>query len=180
MSLQLNFSDQLVLIDLSEYDEAALLSHVKACHSIVDQLPSHFDISRREEEGDSPRSQRASERISGRNSGRRVRNSERSSDRQESTKESTKESAKESAKESRQDNDSDTDSVMSRTPTCIQLSPAATDSVRSACLSSARLAVVQVVQRTRHSVQGLVDLFFVETHNSSWIGPTLMFRCWLR
>ena len=50
MSLQLNFSDQLVLIDLSGYDEASLLSHVKACHTIADQLPSHFDISLKDEE----------------------------------------------------------------------------------------------------------------------------------
>ena len=52
MSLQLNFSDQLVLIDLTEYDEASLLNHIKACHTIVEQVPSHFDISRRDEERD--------------------------------------------------------------------------------------------------------------------------------
>ena len=122
MSLQLNFSDQLQMMDLRGYDEASLLSHIKACHTIVDQLPSHFDINRAKE-GD-----------------------EKDSDRQSS---------------------SDSPFFLR-----IELSAAATDSVRCACLSSARLAVVQAVQRVALSVQGLLDLFFCEKQKTGWIGES--------
>ena len=134
MSLQLNFSDQLVLIDLREYDEASLLTHVKACHTIADQLPSHFDISLKEEEKTTPR-----------------------------------------ANKIYQDNSSDTDgdSVLSRGPTFIMLSPAVIDSVRCACYYSAKLGVVQAVQRMSYSVQGLIDLLFLESKGSTWIGSSL-------
>lgn len=131
MSLQLNFSDQLVLIDLSGYDEASLLSHVKACHTIADQLPSHFDISLKDEENTALRGQRV--------------------DRDDCS-------------------DTDADSEKSKSPTFIKLSPAVIDSVRCACFSSARHGVVQAVQRMSYSVQGLIDLLFLESQSSSWIG----------
>lgn len=139
MSLQLNFSDQLALIDLTEYDEASLLNHIKACHTIVVQLPSHFDISRRddEKENNSLKSQKSQKSPIVQKTGQR------------------------------DEKDSNIDSQSCKS---IELSPAVTDSVRSACYSSAKFAVIHTVRRMGYSVQGLVDLLFIESHSSNWIG----------
>lgn len=149
MSLQLNFSDQLLLMDLSNYDEVSLLSHVKACHSIVDHLPSHFDICRAKE---------GEEKKSDKESNQKTKNLKINNDRNSDSEHSAA------------DSELGTASSIS-----VQLSPAAIDSVRCACLSSARTAIVQAVQRVSVSVQSLVDLFFCESKNSKWIGEFLVF-----
>lgn len=144
MSLQLNFSDQLLLLDLSEYDETSLLSHIKACHTIVAQLPSHFDI-RKTQECDK-------EGFEGvRTSPKSLRNIHDNS-------------SSEKSKETEVTVEGVSSSVS------IELSPAATDSVRCACLSSAHMAAIQTVQRVRGSMQDILDLFFVEGRTSKWIG----------
>jgi hypothetical protein len=175
MSLQLNFSDQLVLIDLGEYDEAALLNHIKACHTIVDQLPSHFDIGRRDDDDDersvnSQKSRQDNSQKSRQESRQENRHENSQKSRQAISVKSRQEISQVIRQDSRHENDSDADSLNSRSPAFIKLSPAVVDSVRSACFSSARSAVVQIVQRTQYSVQGLVDLCFIEAHNGSWIG----------
>jgi hypothetical protein len=148
MSLQLNFSDQLLLLDLSHYDEVSLLSHVKACHSIVDHLPSHFDITRTKEGEDKKR------------------------DKEQNPKTKTLKISNSDSELSAADSYSGAASSIS-----VQLSPAAIDAVRCACLSSARIAIVQAVQRVNLSVQSLVDLFFCEGKNSRWIGKSSRLDC---
>jgi hypothetical protein len=149
MSLQLNFSDQLLLLDLSYYDEVSLLSHVKACHSIVDHLPSHFDITRTKEGEDKKR------------------------DKEQNPKTKTLKISNDKNSDSEL-SAADTDSAAASSIS-VQLSPAAIDAVRCACLSSARIAIVQAVQRVNLSVQSLVDLFFCEGKNSRWIGESSRF-----
>ena len=144
MSLQLNFSDQLLLVDLSEYDEMSLLSHIKACHVIVDQLPSHFDI-KKAQESDKDGFERM------RSNSKCLRN----------VNDSTITEKPENIPID----------VLASSSVSIELSPAAIDSVRCACLSSARTAAVQAVHRVQQgSVTDLLDLFFVEGRTSMWIG----------
>ena len=161
MSLQLNFSDQLLLMDLSDYDESALLAHIAACHRIADNLPSHYRINGAGEEV-----------IRGKTSfrGGIIEGNDR-------------ESSKSRSKRICDDNSSEVSDVFidpasdsSPAFTSITLSPAATDSVRCACLSSARMAVVQVVLIAGKSVSGLLAMFFREEKGSAWIGDQTLHR----
>ena len=148
--MQLNFSDQLLLMDFGEYDEVALLSHINACHTIADQLPSHYRIN-----GD------REEMVRGRIS--------------------CKEEFSESRSKRNCDNDcsdfsnavADRASDSATVCTSIELNLAATDSVRCACLSSARMAVVHAVRLAGKSVSGILSMFFKEKNGSAWIGDKI-------
>ena len=161
MSLQLNFSDQLLLMDLSEYEELALLGHIAACHTIADQLPSHYRINGAGEEI-----------IRGRTSckGGVIEGIDR-----ESSKSRSKRSCDDSCSEV---SDVFTDPASDSSPafTSIELSLAATDSVRCACLSSARMAVVHAVLLASKSVSGLLAMFFREEKCGAWIGDQTLHK----
>ena len=156
--MQLNFSDQLLLIDFSEYDELALLSHINACHTIADQLPSHYRINGdREEMG-------------------RGRISCKEGVIEEKSEEFSKSRSKRCCDDDGSEfSDTVTDPACDSSSVCtsIELNLAATDSVRCACLSSARMAVGHAVQLASKSVSGLLSMFFKEKKGSAWIGDKI-------
>ena len=156
--MQLNFSDQLLLIDFSEYDEVALLSHINACHTIADQLPSHNRIN-----GD------REEMVRGRISCKEGAKEEKSKEFGESRSKRNCDNDGSEFTDAVADRASDSTSVC----TSIELNLAATDSVRCACLSSARMAVVHAVQLAGKSVSGLLSMFFKEKKGSAWIGDKI-------
>jgi hypothetical protein len=157
MSLLLNFADQLVLIDLSEYDEQSLIGHIKACHTIVDILPSDIEVARptpppvvspmyphksQDNDGDDDNGEDGD--------GKDARHGRQGA----------------AYQSDRSNNYSGSSDVIS-----MRLPPAVIDAVESACLTGARSAAVLAVRRFSYSMQDLIDML-VQEKQMGWIGGT--------
>ena len=165
MSILLNFSDQLVSIDLSEYEEQSLISHIRACHKIADELPSEIEVERPSHIQTAynmyifGHSSNASA-SSGTGSGSVSKTTSPQTSNKNISGKPTAAIATESGGNS---------GCNTVPPISIQLPAAVVDSVESACLTSARSAVVCAVQRLSASSIDLFDLLFQEKQ-LGWIG----------
>jgi hypothetical protein len=168
MSILLNFSDQLVSIDLSEYDEQSLINHIRACHKIADELPSEIEVER-----PSHVQTAYNMYIFGHSSNVSAGSGTGSGSASKTTSPQTSNkniSGKQTAANTPEIGGNSGSSAVR--PISIELPAAVIDSVESACLTSARSAVVCAVQRLSASSIDLFDLLFQEKQ-LGWIGGSV-------